>query len=344
MKSALRSQPVKTPAYRQNGGFTLIETLAALGIAGMLLAAIGVSLDLFWKHRKLSHTRMTASQTLRGIIEDMTQDLRGTLCVVAVRTPIVNAEASGSAENGPNAARGASRSDRPPSSDTQPGQEQLLRIREQFMDLDGTEQSVPAHFVGTSTIMAVYQTMLNSRFENSVNQYVQPQGYHAVWYVGSTTAGRIAVGRRGNQPETAYLAALKAEQMPQLMRTSRVFGSGSESGSQSNGRSVVNQRQGSLQKQSTSMTAISDQVKEIRFRYLAAEQSGTNQTGSSENRFNPSRDKRPTENGQWFDTWNSDERQALPVAVECRLTLVSNPQQPFTFIIRLPQSPTDVPE
>ena len=324
MIPARRLQPATLSNNAQCGGFTLIETLLALGIAGMLLAAIGVSLDLFWKHRKLSHTRMTSSQTLRGIVEDLTQDLRGTLSVVAAGPPALNPEAFASAADSLNADRGSDRAERTPSSDRQPGQEQVLSVREQFLTVDGPGQSTPAHFVGTSTIMAVYQKLPNSRFENAVGQYVQPQGYHAVWYVGSTTVGRIAVGRRGNQPETANLAALKAEQLPQLMRASRLFGSDREFGR--------------VQQQSVSVTAISDQVKEIRFRYLGAKQDRNRRSGLSQTSFDPLQEGLSTESQQWFDAWDSTERQALPVAVECRLTLVSSPQQPFTFIIRLPQS------
>ena len=49
--------------------FTLMETLAALAILGLVVSSLSASLHLYWKYRSLSRSQITIAQLQRGIIE-----------------------------------------------------------------------------------------------------------------------------------------------------------------------------------------------------------------------------------------------------------------------------------
>ncbi len=65
---------ITTTTYRP--AFTLLETLVALALLGMIMASVSASIDLYWKYRTLSRERISAAQILRGVMEDLSCDLR----------------------------------------------------------------------------------------------------------------------------------------------------------------------------------------------------------------------------------------------------------------------------
>ena len=102
--------------FHHRRAFTLMETLAALAILGLVVSSLSASLHLYWKYRSLSRSQITIAQLQRGIIDDLTSDLRMTLQdPVAVRAASMVA------------------ADRSESFTENPGSERFLNVTEQVL-------------------------------------------------------------------------------------------------------------------------------------------------------------------------------------------------------------------
>ena len=191
-------------------GFTLMETLVALGLCGLIVGSVGTSIDLYWKYRTLSRDRVTSSHVLRGIVEDLTGDLRSAMSHVRVRS----AEDSELPENVRAAIESGALSATAESS---------LRIQEQFLNLQTNQTGIPIHFVGTQSAIAIFTDHNNPRFPASGQTYKTARQQHVVWWVNNGQPMRMSLSQIGPRQ---VQSSLTAAGLPSgLVRATESFGS-----------------------------------------------------------------------------------------------------------------------
>ncbi len=149
---------------RSRTAFTLIETFVALALLGLIIGSVSTSLNLYWKYRSTSQQRVASSQIFRGVLEDLTTDLRSASPMpTAVQKP----------PNIPVVGFG------PPLNMT-PMIEKTLKVQEQLLNLTNDEKR-PIHFVGTSAWMSFLTVHQNSRFDDSTIKG-SDQRRHIIWW------------------------------------------------------------------------------------------------------------------------------------------------------------------
>lgn len=169
-------------------GFTLLETLVALGLSGILMAAISLSLNLYWKHRSLSYQRLTSAQMLRGLFEDIAMDLRATIPV----SEFIPTEAAGGHPT-------RSTLFRPEETHQQDRRmERFLDIREQFLNPPESIPPSPVHLIGRPDSLAILKRNRNPRFSVTDTAGLSTAGssdsadHHVIWWCRSRS-GHSAV-------------------------------------------------------------------------------------------------------------------------------------------------------
>lgn len=187
---------------RHRRAFTLMETLAALAILGLVVSSLSASLHLYWKYRSVSRSQITIAQLQRGIIEDLTSDLRMTLQdPVAVRAASM-VEAARSESGAGNA-----------------GTERFVNVTEQILELPTDLRSKPVHFIGTGQSLALLHDQTNSRFDPA-RLYYQPSGLsHIVWRVNSEDSIRLPLFHSG--PQMIMVAVNASKDRRGLVRKAR---------------------------------------------------------------------------------------------------------------------------
>ena len=172
--------------------FTLMETLAALAILGLVVSSLSASLHLYWKYRSVSRSQITIAQLQRGIIEDLTSDLRMTLQdPVAIRAASMVAAARAESATG----------------DT--GSERFLNVTEQVLELPTDLRNQPVHFVGTSQSLALLHDQTNPRFDQARSNYQSAELSHIVWWINSDGSIRLPLFHSGPQLITVAVNASK---------------------------------------------------------------------------------------------------------------------------------------
>jgi prepilin-type N-terminal cleavage/methylation domain-containing protein len=172
--------------------FTLMETLAALAILGLVVSSLSASLHLYWKYRSVSRSQITIAQLQRGIIDDLTSDLRMTLQdPVAVRAASMVAAA------------------RSESFTENPGSERFLNVTEQVLELPTDLRNQPVHFVGTSQSLALLHDQTNPRFDPARSNYRSAGLSHIVWWVNREGSIRLPLFHSGPQLITVAVNALE---------------------------------------------------------------------------------------------------------------------------------------
>jgi prepilin-type N-terminal cleavage/methylation domain-containing protein len=168
--------------FPRRRAFTLMETLAALAILGLVVSSLSASLHLYWKYRSVSRSQITIAQFQRGIIEDLTCDLRMTLQdPVAIRAAAMVT-----------AARSASATENA-------GSERFLNVTEQVLELPTDLRNQPVHFVGTSQSLALLHDQSNPRFNQARSGYQPAGSSHIVWWVNSDGSVRLPLFHSGPQ-------------------------------------------------------------------------------------------------------------------------------------------------
>ena len=172
--------------------FTLMETLAALAILGLVVSSLSASLHLYWKYRSVSRSQITIAQLQRGIIDDLTSDLRMTLQdPVAVRAASMVAAA------------------RSESFTENPGSERFLNVTEQVLELPTHLRNQPVHFVGTSESLALLHDQTNPRFDQVRSSYQSAGLSHIVWWINRDGSTRLPLFHSGPQLITVAVNASK---------------------------------------------------------------------------------------------------------------------------------------
>ena len=172
--------------------FTLMETLAALAILGLVVSSLSASLHLYWKYRSLSRSQITVAQLRRGIIDDLTSDLRMTLQdPVAIRAASMVAAARAESVTG------------------DAGSERFLNVTEQVLELPTDLRNQPVHFVGTSQSLALLHDQTNPRFNPARSSYRTAGSSHIVWWVNREGSIRLPLFHSGPQLITVAVNASK---------------------------------------------------------------------------------------------------------------------------------------
>ena len=172
--------------------FTLMETLAALAILGLVVSSLSASLHLYWKYRSVSRSQITIAQLRRGIIDDLTSDLRMTLQdPVAIRAASMVAAARAESATG------------------DAGSERFLNVTEQVLELPTDLRNQPVHFVGTSQSLALLHDQRNPRFEPARSNYRTAGSSHIVWWVNREGSIRLPLFHSGPQLITVTVSASK---------------------------------------------------------------------------------------------------------------------------------------
>jgi|GEM_PF-5768138 len=134
-------------------GFTLIEVLCALALAGLLLSAVAGAIHMQWKFRNSGESRIEHAQVLQGFVDDFARDVRS---VTAIRTQT------------------DSHLKDPVKSFVGIGFVPLTEIREQFLRLNPHTQREFVEFFGTEDFVLMRPRDSNSQGEmnshGSVNQ------------------------------------------------------------------------------------------------------------------------------------------------------------------------------
>ncbi len=190
-----RSRDANSPL---RGGFTLMETLVAVALLGMIMASVGASIDLYWRYRTLSRDRVASSQILRGIMEDMTCDLRMAtmpdMFTISSRAQSLGKfQSPGEIQSIPGTAAVPIHAER------------TLRVEEQLLDLRNP-QGDPVHFVGTNTSLAVLTHYDSPRFQAS-DAYSTIRQRHVVWWKNDGSSVRLPLAHKGPQLLPSTLAA-----------------------------------------------------------------------------------------------------------------------------------------
>lgn len=154
---SVRSEPVLNSHNFRRPGFTLMETLVALGVLCTLTASMALSIELYWKHREASRRQLLSSAVVRGILEDLTVDLRSAVIPHRILS-----------EDDPPDARHV----REP------------EIHERVLSIPN-QTTTPVHFVGTENWLAVTAHTSNPRFPET-QRSLHPDtanGFQIVWQV-----------------------------------------------------------------------------------------------------------------------------------------------------------------
>lgn len=197
-------------------GFTLMETLVALGLCGLIVASVGTSLQMYWRFSTLSRERITASQVQRGVVEDLTSDLR-----TAVPLGLQNATPSQLPE---------SLSARRPESSGSPevGTAMFLSVTEQMLNLISDNRQ-PIHFFGSVDALAIFTEHNNPRFAaHSAGSDRGVRRQHVVWWVHDGRSLRLPLSAIGPRAEFTSLTA--NDVASGLVRAERPFGQTRNSG------------------------------------------------------------------------------------------------------------------
>lgn len=186
------------------GGFTLLETLVALGLCGLIVAAIGSATHLYWKYRSYTKGQIQTSQLTRGLAEDFSSDLRSATPPQMMEMPSVPQDASVS--QSPASAAGSAAALR----------EAVEAFRRQISTV-----AAPIHFVGTPRAFALLTEHSNPRIAEADSEYRMATPQHIVWWVNDGSSQQLTLGvNAGSQQDVALTAP---DDSVGLIRSARNF-------------------------------------------------------------------------------------------------------------------------
>ena len=225
-------------------GFTLIETLLALGLCGLLMSAVFSAIYLQERTRAAGERQVAKALFTWGIVEDFTSDLRsatGPLSVGVAAGPL------------PVNTFGAINSFRGPAIG-----EKMLDVRERLLDINLPPRVEPIGLIGEPNVLVVQTSGANSRFSDHSTARVpasnQPVSQLIAYFVQDGQPRMMALGRQNGIPRLAsWQTSAKTRGLVRIERTPWFFGG---------------QQWSSQTSQDEPLHLISPQVRAIRFRYL----------------------------------------------------------------------------
>ena len=167
-------------------GFTLLETMVALALCGLIIAALGTATHLYWKYRSLTKGQIHTSHLMRGLTEDFSEVLRSV-------TPLWMPDRDDNSEL--SATRRQNDSLDGLTDDISLANSQLLAVPE------------PVPFVGTPQLFAVLTEHPSSRFERAEPLQNASGPKHVVWWINDGSRQRVSLLSNGNSRESVEISA-----------------------------------------------------------------------------------------------------------------------------------------
>lgn len=174
-------------------GFTLMELLLALVLTGMIMSAAFGAVHLSWKYRSAGEVQVEQSQTIRGVVQDITLDLRST---AIPNRHVATHEQAGRIDGVPESVAVLFREivRKEVALDASIGPD----IQERILDFDSVATVDPIHFYGESDFMVMLSTSSNYRFTSSIQPDENPRS-HVVWSGSKDSSLRIPFAIRNDR-------------------------------------------------------------------------------------------------------------------------------------------------
>ena len=157
-------------------GFTLVEILAALVLSAMLVSAVFGAMHQQWKLRTAGETQVERSQVVRGIVADLTEDLRAVRAMPVIAQSEETTPHNGSLWQKPTAIRASDLS------------EQLLNVARHV-------PKTPLRFVGEAHWLVIETSQANSRFHPLAETSSSDESQQVLWFCSHGESLRVPVAR-----------------------------------------------------------------------------------------------------------------------------------------------------
>lgn len=184
MKTSARH--LRQRRHRCQAGFTLLETMVALALCGLIVAALGTATHLYWKYRVLSKGQVHTTHLVRGLTEDLSETLRSV-------APLWESEHGKDSEI------------------------HAVRKPDFFEDglvddiaLAGSQiasMSEPVPFVGMPQLFAVLTEHPSSRFETITPRQGVSARQQVVWWINDGSKYHIPLLFKGSSRESVEVSA-----------------------------------------------------------------------------------------------------------------------------------------
>ena len=289
-------------------GFTLVEVLLALSLCAFVVSAAFGAIHLSWKYRTAGETQVANALLVRGVLHDLTLDLR--TAVLPTQTGAI--EASSTSSEMPSALMQAIKElDAPPQLQTQLQLQDVANVREQLLEWDDVDQLQPVHFYGNASCFLMLSAVENHRFQSPTSsitdraiQSRSPQS-HVIWWWNEGRNTRLPFSVNNQRLiERSLVGSSHAEGLVRVRLAFDVLAQRSFAGTR---RDPINHDTGEW------ITVLSD-VESLKFRY--------------------------SDGDRWWESWNSESSGQLPTAVEC-LLVRKRSRDKQRLVVRLPQVAVD---
>lgn len=203
-----------------DGGFTLMELLLALVLSGMIMTAAFGAVQLSWRYRSAGDTQVKQSQTIRGVLEDITLDLRSAAIPFRAAAGVDQAnQASEIPDEVASMFRQLVRDEE------QSGETFGPDIEERVLDFDVIDTVNPIHFYGESDFLVLLSMSKNYRFSNEISSSVTPIS-QVVWCGGKAEMIRVPFAFRNGRLD--YTTIPRSHQKGSVVRIQQPVSSAAE--------------------------------------------------------------------------------------------------------------------
>ena len=169
-----------------------MELLLALVLTGMIMTAAFGAVQLSWKYRSAGDAQVEQSQTVRGVLQDITLDLRSTAIPVQTTIDDQVSRIEGLPDDVAIMFRQLVREEGNTNDSSGPD------IEERVLDFDSIDIVDPIHFYGESDFLVMLSTSENYRFAGSIHQHDTPMS-HVVWSGSRASTIRVPFSIRNNR-------------------------------------------------------------------------------------------------------------------------------------------------
>lgn len=167
-------------------GFTLLETMVALALCGLIIGALGTATHLYWKYRSLTRGQVNSTHLIRGLTEDLSEDLRSVVPQLELAAAAHSQDELAAKDTF--AADGFSQNSA-------------------FANHDRHSPPQTVAFIGTSKFVAVLTEHASSRFDGSQRSGNLPEPQYVVWWINDGSSQRIIVQTDSNAAHPLEISA-----------------------------------------------------------------------------------------------------------------------------------------
>jgi prepilin-type N-terminal cleavage/methylation domain-containing protein len=300
--AGVRTVPLRS-GLRSRCGFTLIELLLALSLCGIVLSAAFGAVHLSWKYRTAGESQVANALLIRGVLQDMTLDLR-TTALPPQATP--SDETIDASDGVPDAVADAFQQ---AAQSAEAQMSEVGDVREQLLQWETIDHVRPVHFYGSENFFVLLASAENYRFATSTISgrdavaAASAAPAHVVWWWNSGSNVRVPFSIRNQQLDERTV--LGDADWVGLVRM-RLACDARLTQSPSNARGSA------ITPDTGRWTSVIGDIQRVTFRY--------------------------SDGDRWNTSWNSHVSHRLPTAVECLLERSNHPTKQ-RLVMRLPQVP-----